>query len=462
MTTKRILQLLAVAAISVGGASAQYPGWEHAGSIYLLTTPEGANLPATALEHDFPLLVRLHKGVFDFSQAKLDGADIRFSADGKALAYQVEEWDAAKGAASMWVRIPLIRGNEHQEIKLHWGKIDAVSDSNGPVVFNGDNGYATVLHLDEVLKDEVGTITPKDAGSTMAPETIGKGRHMVAGKGINDGDHITNYPYSDMPFTSEAWFRAEALGAAVLGWGRYATRYDGKTGYGDEVVINVGSPTSLSWWSDGPGGVGAATKPVVGRWCHVAATYSNGTSRIYVNGQLAGSNYHKAAMSLMNGIGMTIGGLRGSFQFAGDIDEVRVSRVARSADWLRLQYENQKPQQTLVGTLVQPGNTFSISPKEINVAEGKSVTVTAQAGGAQKVYWILKRDGTDSVVAVYQYSYTLDAGRVVADTDFILQFKAVYAHEVKTRNMAVKIKEEIPEPVFSLRAPGTWNGRDLI
>ena len=29
-------------------ASAQYPGWQHSGSLYILTTPEGANLPAKA------------------------------------------------------------------------------------------------------------------------------------------------------------------------------------------------------------------------------------------------------------------------------------------------------------------------------------------------------------------------------------------------------------------------------
>jgi hypothetical protein len=27
-------------------AFAQYPGWQHSGSLYILTTPEGANLPA--------------------------------------------------------------------------------------------------------------------------------------------------------------------------------------------------------------------------------------------------------------------------------------------------------------------------------------------------------------------------------------------------------------------------------
>jgi len=444
-------------------AFAQYQGWQHSGSLYILTTPEGANLPATASEDGFPLIVRLDKDWFDFSQAKVYGEDIRFSTStGTPLACQVERWDAAKGTASIWVRIPTIKGNERQEIKLYWGKADASSESNGAAVFGADNGYASVLHLDETLKDEVGTIKPVDAGTTVVAGVIGKGRHFVPGKGINGGDHITNYPYSDMPFTSEAWFRAETAGASAFGWGRYATRYNGNTGDGNEVVINIGSPPSFSWGSDGPGGVAAAATPVMGRWYHVAATYSNGTSQIFVNGKLEGSNYHKAAMSVMNDIGMTVGGLRGSFQFAGDIDEVRVSRVARSADWIKLEYENQKAQQTLVGPLVQPGNAFSVSPSEIKVAEGKSVTVTAQAGGAQKVYWVIKRDGTETVAAVDQFSYTLDAGRVVGDTSFVLQFKAVYANETKTHNIPVTVKEAIPEPVFSVISPATWNGRDAI
>ena len=45
--------------------------------------------------------------------------------------------------------------------------------------------------------------------------------------------------------------------------------------------------------------------------------------------------------------------------FVGDLDEVRISNVARSADWVRLQYENQKPLQTLVGPLVPAGHHAS-------------------------------------------------------------------------------------------------------
>jgi len=70
-------------------ALAQYPGWQHQGACFILTTPEGADLPATAAVENFPLLLRLNKGTFDFSQAKPDGADLRVSAGDRPLAYQI-------------------------------------------------------------------------------------------------------------------------------------------------------------------------------------------------------------------------------------------------------------------------------------------------------------------------------------------------------------------------------------
>jgi hypothetical protein len=43
--------LLALAAlVTAAQTPSPYPGWAHSGSVYLLTTPEGANLPASATE----------------------------------------------------------------------------------------------------------------------------------------------------------------------------------------------------------------------------------------------------------------------------------------------------------------------------------------------------------------------------------------------------------------------------
>ena len=74
MTTKWIIAIAVLLALREP-ANSQYAAWQHSGSMFILTTPEGANLPASALEKGFPLLVRLHKDWFDqlASQFYLDG-----------------------------------------------------------------------------------------------------------------------------------------------------------------------------------------------------------------------------------------------------------------------------------------------------------------------------------------------------------------------------------------------------
>jgi len=267
----------------------------------------------------------------------------------------------------------------------------------------------------------------------------------------------------DDPFTFEAWFRADNTDAYVIYYGRYATRLNGKTGDGNEVGVSIGSPSSLGWASDGPGGARAATAPVLGQWYHVAATYENGTSQIFVNGKLDGVQNRPKAMSVMKDVGVNIGGMRnGNYRFGGEIDQVRVSRVARSADWMKLQYENQNTMQTLVGPLVQKGTEFALSHTAVNLAEGQSATITAKAGGAQKLYWILKKNGEETVVAVDRLTLTLPAGWVTANVSMTLQLKAVYPDGVKTKDIPVTITEDIPEPVVTLKVPAAWDGRQTI
>jgi hypothetical protein len=237
------LATIASAAGQAPAAEANYQGWKYAGTMVILTTPEGADLPATASESNFPVLVRLHKDWFDFSQAKPKGEDLRFAtATGIAMASQVEEWDAAHGTASVWVRVPAIKGNERQEIRVYWGKADAAAEATGSTVFHTANGFASVIHMDAALKDELGTVTPVDGGTTATAGMIGQARHFVKGKGINCGKNIKGYPFGDAPFTSEVWFRAEEAGSSVFCWGRYAKRFNGNTGDGNLVNLTVGSP----------------------------------------------------------------------------------------------------------------------------------------------------------------------------------------------------------------------------
>lgn len=455
---KTLLTLSSVLVLALGGpAAAQYSGWKHSGSVYVLTTPEGADLPASASVESFPLLVRLQKDFFDFGQEKANGEDLRFaSSAGEPLAYQIEEWDANHGIASVWVRVPRIRGNARQEIKLYWGKADAKTESRGKAVFNESNGYLSVWHMNGPVNDDVGTLESKDTGTTPCVGVIGQARHFPGQKGIFGGDKIPNYPTGANSHSTEAWFRAEKPNGNVLAWGNEHAQ--------GKVVMHYRSPphVNMDCYFSGANVAGKSTLPR-SEWVHVAHTYEKGNSRVYVNGVLDGvSMTASAPLAIKSPARLWIGGWYDSYNFVGDIDEVRISKVARSADWIRLQYENQKPLQALVGPLVRPGKDFSVSEAKVTVAEGQSVTLTAQAGGAQKVYWVVKRDGKETVVATDRFSFTYDAGRVVGDQALTLQFKAVYPEEVKTRDVAVTVQEDIPEPVFTLRAPTVWDGRKTI
>ena len=440
-----------------GPALAEDVAWQGSGAICVLTTPDGANLPASASEEGFPLLVRLHKDFFDFSVAKANGEDIRFSTStGKALAYQIEQWDARNGTASIWVRIPTIKGNARQEIRMRWGNPKAASESNGKAVFNETNGYLGVWHMNGPVKDEVGAIASKDAGTTASAGMIARARHFPGGKGIFCGQDIMTLPTGSQPHSTQAWFRAEKPNTRVVAWGK-------EYGQG-KVQMWYRSPSHIRmdcYFSDAD----VAGNPIVSmnKWAHVVHTYQKGESRIYVNGALDRVARTRATtLAIKRPARMWIGGWYNNYDFVGDIDEVRISGVTRSADWIKLEYENQRPMQTLVGLLPQPGDSLSVTPTKLTVSEGKTATVTAKAGGAQKLYWILKRDNKETTLAVDRYSCTVDTGRVSGDKSLTLQLKAIYPDGIRTKDVAVRIQEAIPDPIVRLKAPAKWDGRKTI
>jgi len=441
--------------------------WKHSGSVWLLTTPEGADLPTGAKVEQFPVLVRLHRDFFDFSQARPGGEDLRVtSATGERLAFQIEDWNPENGTASVWVRVPLITGNSRQQIRLHWGNPKAAGESDGQAVFNPSNGYIGVWHMTGPVRDETGGITSTDTGTTATPGVIGSARRFGEGKGVSCGDKITSLPTGAAPSTTEAWFRLTRPNATLIGWGN--EKAQGK------VVMQFRSPPHIRMDCYFSGGnVESANRLALGEWTHVAHTYREGESRLYINGVLEGSNTRQdRPLNLKNPARLFLGGWYNQYDLAGDLDEVRVSRVVRPPEWVRLQYENQKPNQTLVGPLVQPGEDFSVSETKLELGENQTATIRARAGGAQKVLWIERRGGRESVVATDRFSHAFNAGRVTTSGPggkgqgqapaTALLFKAIYANETRTKEIPITLRDDIPDPSFTLSAPGQWDGRKSI
>ena len=124
-------------------------GWQFVRRIYLNTAPSGAGVAAGA--YDFPVLVRLSNRSFDFSEARSNGEDLRFTKnDGTPLWYEIERWDASAQAAEVWVRVDTVFGNDSlHSITMYWGNANAATVSNAAAVFDTSVGFKGVWHLGE-------------------------------------------------------------------------------------------------------------------------------------------------------------------------------------------------------------------------------------------------------------------------------------------------------------------------
>lgn len=429
--------------------------WKQSGNFAILTTPEGAHLPAEASVNDFPLLIRLDRDWFDFSQAQHEGKDLRFSQAGKILPHQIEEWDPLVGTASIWVRVPQIKGNDRQTLTMHWNHPTATKVSDGKKVFDETNGYLSVWHLGAQVADETGRLETKDQGTTLTAGVIGKARAFSNGAHLSCGKQISNYPTANAPHTTEVWFRTAKSNVNLIGWGNQQRQ--------GKVVMQFRGPPHVNldcWFSDG--NVKSKGLLTFNEWHHAVYAYESGNARIYINGKLAGQAGRETPLNIPNPAMLTIGGWAGENDFIGEMDEVRVSKITRSAEWIKLQYENQKPLQTLVGPLIRNEGKFAIPVKTATVKEGELIKLSVEADGAQKLYWYLRDDEPERLVAVDRYHHNFISGRVKGDTVALLTVKAVYPNRVETESIQITIKKSIPDPQFTVTAPKSWDGRSPI
>ena len=467
----------------LSNASAQYDDWKHSGSMYIVTTSEGANLPTAAEEKNFPLLIRIHRDYFDFSQAKPRGEDIRFSSQGKPLAYQIEYWDAAAGNAAIWVRIPTIKGNDQQAIRMHWGHDQTSSESNGEGVFRTTEGFAGVWHLGDNLEDATSNnldgFNKPDKPTTNTIGIIGDGQEFGVNKflvirppGTKPDRRVSCMPSGNADRTMSAWVNPSSFEglnwaqASIGGWGEPERGQKPGMGLSYFTLTGRGQPRFHLYGFDPR----CASPLPRGKWRHIALSVSDDMVRFYVDGNLEqtidnnGNRVSKLG-TLKTPVSTPVdlgdhGNGRGPFN--GALDEVRFESAARSDNWMKLCFENQKPLQTLVGPLVQDGNEFSISHTSLKMKEGESIALSAKAGGARKVYWVLQDGDKEQILAVDRFSYTFNAGRLAESKTVALQFKAVFATGVKNRTIPIAIQESIPNPTYTLHVPKTWNGRDEL
>ena len=333
----------------------------YSNKIYVNTTPSGANISTN--QTNYPLLVRLNSANFNFSQARSDGGDLRFAdSTGSLLSYEIERFDATNKAAEIWVLVPTIYANNNSQwLRMYWGKSTATSLSSGSAVFLATGNYVAVYHLAEdgsttasAYKDASaygnnGTgVALTNASDVAADVGIGSNFTSASNQGITAPYAANLHPSGSL--TIQAWINTTSQGTFKRIVGRPFTSV--ASPYNEYDLELDGSSNHVSF-SLTVGGTEASYQTTTaltnGTWAMVAGVYDGATQKVYHNGvQEASSSRTGAISDYQQGLSIGKYGLDNNSNFDGKIDEVRISMTARSADWLKLDYETMKATSTVV------------------------------------------------------------------------------------------------------------------
>jgi hypothetical protein len=409
--------ILAVTGLSV--AQENLSQWQYRENVKLNTSVTGAAVAGDVV--NFPLLVRLNAANFSsgFAQSKAGGADLRFTKGDSVtrLSHQVESWDSAGKSAVIWVRVDTVKGNATtQKIVMHWGKADAADSSKSAAVFQTSNGFQGVWHLGNSLNDA--TANANHGTDNLTTDTAG-----IIGRGRSFGGSTNDFRVEDtisgqfIKLGSPASLNIAGI-ITLEAWARWRVAFDGDRSIlihtADGVTENRGEtflrPASVT--SSGlsgsryEAGTHVGTTPAGGTtvnymsgniggaetdfdtWIRLVGVYNGSTWTVYYNGDGAGSFVGSQSQDGRGAIATNgawyigghprpaNGGQAWSRWFSGDLDELRISNVARSADWIKLDYENQKAN----STTVQVGNVVSVRPGSARNSSS-SFSVRSVAGG---------------------------------------------------------------------------------
>lgn len=333
--------------------------WTSRKALSVDTSITGADIKGAI--KGFPLLVRLHAGNFNsFSELHSQGDDLRWLGEGEVVSpSQIEQMDQPGQMAIVWVRIPELEADSSvSRLWMYYGNDKAISHFGADVY---DQTFLLVYHFAE------GEVLPRDAtaqghdasesrATTKSDGWIGaalrfegEGAVTVAARPTLRLDATTGWSYtawikSERPEANASVFEAAGEGKRLrlqLEAGRLRVSYEGN---GQRLE----SP--------------AIAMKVGERWHHVGLTVQGKQAHLYLEGEPVSSL--SIPMLPINPT-LRLGGSSDGHPFMGLMDEVQLSGVARSHDWMRLSARSQSPEYSVVSfhedeTQTQQGGETSI------------------------------------------------------------------------------------------------------
>jgi len=318
-------------------------GWQYRKEITIDHTKVDGDL------ENLPILIST-TDVDLHDKAQDDGDDILFM-DGSGMAnrlyHEIEHYESSSGKLVAWVNATSLSSTTDTVIWLYYGNPDCSSQQHSIVVW--DSNYLAVFHMSET--------------SGAIQDSTGKANHFIKygfptyqqagqiGYGIRGNGYDAYFSNSDMNLkdlsaqTLEVWFQigdiTEGHGSHIFG-SKYDTWDDIRFGYRNHES-KMGFATT---WDDGTTELGAdyTHNWNLDEWHHSTGTIQNGDKAVlYTDGVQVllddDVDFNFNGLDNIHIIGRRT--VSSPHYYNGIIDEFRISDIARTAEWIQTQYNNQ-------------------------------------------------------------------------------------------------------------------------
>jgi hypothetical protein len=345
-------------AMTDGVDTVEGPVWRFyqltADAVVTLNT-SASGVPLNVDLTDVPVALRLNTSTVPDLNGSLfaePGSFTFTNSAGGVLSYEIEQWNRLLREMVVWVLVDTLLGNRSdQTIAIDYDP-NGSNNSSDVAVFGS---YEGVWHMEQTTGGfPAATYTVDASGNNRDGTYTGFGITIAAdgiagdAASINDNQYIavanSQSIYMDEPMTIEAWVQLPTIGMSL-------DQVQPLVAKGDEPPF-LELDNNNRWFRFGIGAPLQSDRKYCtadetfqqGQWYHLSGRFDGTSLTFFVNGvpqdsSIAVTSVPASTEPLQIGHNSDQP-LRG---FRGNIDEVRISTVARTDDWIRASYEGAHP-----------------------------------------------------------------------------------------------------------------------
>lgn len=281
--------------------------------------------------------------------------------------WEFETYTNTSGAVNVWFKVTTVSHtsdtilyvcDDKASVSTQQGTVSSTWDSNYLIVWHLADGATNTTVVDSTSNANNGT----NASNTSTKTVTGQidGALTYAGTATEQTTLASATALNAYPITVELWCKYALSHSDV---GGIFTKYTGNSLAGWSIHTN-GGHTYAWYFKDSsndvyPGGDGIDFGAGLNdsAWHHYAFVVDSGGGHIYLDGTVVGSatawtgtagattSTELVRIADLNGLG---GGFLSEANEVAQADEARLSQSARSADWVKTEYNNQNSPSTFI------------------------------------------------------------------------------------------------------------------